>query len=72
MISQMQTVRTVVKSAPSELLHRAASYTIVAEGVFHTFHSRLVMVVVAGIIFLAVEVIAIYKDGAADKESFDA
>lgn len=61
----------VVQAVPGELLHRTASYVIIAEGVFHTFNNRLILVVVAGIVFIAVEVVALGKFGQGDRHSFD-
>jgi hypothetical protein len=56
-----EAARPVVKQVPGEFLHRGASYVIIAEGVFHTFH-QIRYIVFAAIVFLLVEVFSIKGD----------
>lgn len=56
--------REIRKLAPGELLHRAASYIIILEGVLHTFYAapRLALVG-AGAAFVVYEVVLIITTG---------
>lgn len=47
--------RKLAKKLPGEFLHRAASFVIICEAIFHTFH-KMVPIIVAGIIFVLVEI----------------
>lgn len=59
--------KDVACRAPNDLLHRTASYVIVCEGVFHTFHNFYLMVV-AGIIFVVIESVSIIREDMSSDE----